>query len=124
MRRLLTITSAAVLALTAASGATAFSLDSQDKGRGEQSNGKGPGGERGGPDRGGPERGGPERGPGNDRSERNDDRGPERGPGRDDRGPQRAERDNEWREVRREQDVRRELDRARDRVDVRDMRRD
>lgn len=124
MRRLLSIASAAVLALTAASGATAFSLDSQDKGRGEQSNGKGPGGDRGGPDRGGPERGGPERGPGNGRAERNDDRGPERGPGRDDRGPQRAESDDERREVRREQYVRRELDRARDRLEVRDVRRD
>lgn len=122
MRTILTITSAAVLALTAASGAAAFDAGPQDKGRGgEQGNGNGNGNGRGG---------GQDRGPGqgNGRAERNDDRGRERGPQREARGPERAERNDDNRgrggDVRREQDIRRELDRARDRVEVRDVRRD
>ena len=117
MRTILTITSAAVLALTAASGAAAFDAAPQDKGRGgEQGNGNG-NGRGGGQDRG--------PGQGSGRAERNDDRGRERGPQREARGPERAERNDDNRgRGGDDRDVRRELDRARDRVEVRDVRRD
>ncbi|MGV9008679.1 hypothetical protein [Brevundimonas sp.] len=115
MRTIVTITSAAVLALSAASGATAFDAATQDKGRGgEQGNGHGNGrGDRGG---GQDQRG---QGQGNGRAERNDDRGQDRGPQREGRGPERAERGNENR-----RDVRRELERVQVRPDARDARRD